>query len=232
MREAFERPLLTLIKVGSVNDTPAPAPTATVVAPLDWSGDNENGYIAKIDGVPLYQVEVLACEGRNKGEYLYSPNRLLPPEYCFLGCLGDADVRSETIDDAKAQCAADYSNGGSATLKQILADALAIVRAAGYRVSKPRKPKTFKRGKARAGPTFVCRFSDNTVTRMSTFTSLEKLDWDRGTRLSQAAWEARWRAREQRPYWVVAPAPPAIIAAHFEQDGVVLAHYPNGGRAP
>ena len=67
-----------------------------------------------------------------------------------------------------------------------LIEAIKTVRAAGYRVSKPRKPKIFKRGKDRVGPTFVAEFADDVITRMSTFTSLEKLDWGRGERLSQA----------------------------------------------
>src|SRR5262249_33898572 len=113
-----------------------------------------------------------------------------------------------------------------------LIEALATVKAAGYRVSKPRKPKIFKRDKDRVGPTFVCTFSDGTTTRMSVFTSLKKLDWERGERLSQAAYQSRWRMRERkrRPYLVnppVAPIPPAIISAHFEQDGVVLAQRNN-----
>jgi hypothetical protein len=115
-----------------------------------------------------------------------------------------------------------------------LIEALATVRAAGYRVSKPRKQKNLKRGKDRVGPTFIAEFADGTVTRMSVFTPLEKLDWNRGERLSQAAWEARWRARERkqrRPHWIVAPVPPAIVSARFEQDGVVLACRPDSGAA-
>jgi hypothetical protein len=232
MRKVSEKPLLTLIEAGGMNDAPFPAPAATVVVTLDWNGDNENGYIGKINGVPLYQVQVLACKGRNKGRYLYFPKRLLPPAYCSLCCLGRDDVPSpETADEAKAQCAADYSNGGSAALQEILNDALATVRAAGYRVSKPRKPKVFKQGKNRVGPTFVAEFADGTMTRMSVFCSLEKLDWDRGERLSQAAYQSRWR-RQQRiytPYPIVEPVPPAIVATHFEQDGVVLARRPDNG---
>jgi hypothetical protein len=145
MRKTSEKPLLTFIAAGVVNNTPVPASSATMDEP---------------------------------------------------------DVRQQ--------------------MRLILA--LATVKMAGYRVSKPRKPKTFKRGKNRVGPTFVCEFADGEITRMSVSTSLEKLDWDRGTRLSQAAWEARWRARErkqQRPYWTlfVAPVPPAIVAAYFERDG-------------
>ena len=130
-----------------------------------------------------------------------------------------------------------------------IAEALVVVKAAGYRVSKPRKPKIFKRGKDRVGPTFVAEISDGTITRMSTFTSIEieKLDWERGERLSQAAWQSRWRTRMLAQYreqngglrltrWqyrepainLVAPVPPAIIAAHFEQDGKVLAQRTNG----
>jgi hypothetical protein len=57
-----------------------------------------------------------------------------------------------------------------------LEQALSTVRAAGYRVSKPRALKR----KDRVGPTFVAIFTDGTVTRMSTYTSLEKLDVERG----------------------------------------------------
>jgi hypothetical protein len=107
--------------------------------------------------------------------------------------------------------------------------AIATLKMAGYRVVKPRKPKTFKRGKDRVGPTFVCEFSDGTITRMTTFTPLDKLDWARGERLAQAAWRSRWR-RQQRiytPYPVVEPVPPAIVEAHFEeQDGTMLARRP------
>jgi len=99
-----------------------------------------------------------------------------------------------------------------------LIEALRMVKAAGYRVSKPRKSKIFRRGKDRVGPTFVARFIDGTTTRMSTFTSLKKLDWERGERLSRAAYRSRFRTHND---------PPAIIAAHFEQDGVVLAQRGN-----
>jgi hypothetical protein len=109
--------------------------------------------------------------------------------------------------------------------------AIVLVKAAGYRVVRPRKPKIFKRGKTRVGPTFQATFADGVTTRMSVFCSPENLDWGRGVRLSIAAYQSRWRTRErkqQRPYWLPAPAPPAIVACHFEQDGVVLAQR-NGG---
>jgi DNA-binding transcriptional regulator YdaS (Cro superfamily) len=108
-------------------------------------------------------------------------------------------------------------------------EAIAFIKAAGYRVSKPRTSKRPK-PKDRVGPTFVAEFADGTVTRMSTFTSLEKLDWERGERLSQAAYQSRWRVRQrkQHPNLVdsIAPVPPAIISARFEQDGKVLGARP------
>jgi transcriptional regulator with XRE-family HTH domain len=99
-----------------------------------------------------------------------------------------------------------------------LDEALAIVKAAGYRVTKPRtKPKSPEH-KTRVGPTCVIEFDDGVVTRMSTWcASDEKLDWDRGVRLAQAAYQSRTRR-----------SPPAIIAARFERDGQVLARR-NGG---
>ena len=101
-----------------------------------------------------------------------------------------------------------------------LIQALATVRAAGYRVSKPRKSKTFKRGKDHVGPTFVAEFADGEVTRMTTCCSPENLDWKRGERLSQAAYQSRRQTHD---------APPAIISAWFEQDGEVLARRPDNG---
>jgi hypothetical protein len=114
--------------------------------------------------------------------------------------------------------------------------AIKTLRTAGYRISKPRKPKVFKRGKDRVGPTFVCTFADGVTTRMSVFTPLDNLDWARGVHLSEAAWSSRWRAHRRTfrsgTTGPVAPVPPVITAAHFEQDGAVLAHYPNGRRTP
>jgi hypothetical protein len=108
-----------------------------------------------------------------------------------------------------------------------LAEAIAMVKAAGYRVSKPRTLKQPKH-KDRVGPTFVATFADGAVTRMSTFTSLTNLDCARGVRLSQAAYQSRWRTRERVHHaGFVAPLTtlPAIVSAHFEQDGKVLAQY-------
>jgi len=64
-------------------------------------------------------------------------------------------------------------------------------------------------------PTFVAHFADGQITRMTTYTSLAKLDMKRGVRLSRHAYSSRARK-----------GPPAILAAHFEStDGEVLAEY-------
>ena len=125
-----------------------------------------------------------------------------------------------TADETKATC-----NSGHVTDQKNLDRALTIVKAAGYRVSKPKTPKR----KNCIGPTFVAEFADGAITRMSTFTSLENLDWGRGERLSQAAYQSRWRTRERvhrrGTIALFAPAPPPIIAAHFERDAEVLESY-------
>ena len=112
-----------------------------------------------------------------------------------------------------------------------LAKAIAMVKSAGYRITRAKASK-IPRPKKRVGPSFVAKFADGTTTRMSVFTSLKKLDWDRGVRLSQAAYQSRWRAQYRKRYGeaypVDPPIPPAIVATHFEQDGVVLAQR-NGG---
>jgi hypothetical protein len=110
-----------------------------------------------------------------------------------------------------------------------LAKAIAMVKAAGYRIGRASK---IPRPKKRVGPTFIAEFADGTTTRMSVFTSLTKLDWSRGIRLAEQAWEARWRRRARFPgggLSLLAPVPPAIIAARFEQDGVVLARRQDDG---
>ena len=91
----------------------------------------------------------------------------------------------------------------------VLKLALATVRTAGYRVSKPRAPKA----KYRPPPVFVARFADGQVTRMSCYClSDEALDWGRGQRLSIAAWEQRQR-------WPDESIAPPIIECWFERDG-------------
>jgi hypothetical protein len=122
-----------------------------------------------------------------------------------------------------------------------LEEALKVVKLAGFRVSKPRA----SRKKDRVGPTFVARFADGQVTRMSCYCdSDEKLDWQRGERLSIAAHVSR------RRYLIPAPlrdavfrmkhdslmdptrlaaycarrfeTTPAILECWFERDGVQL----------
>jgi hypothetical protein len=111
-----------------------------------------------------------------------------------------------------------------------LDEALTLVKAAGYRVSKP-KSKPAAKPKSRIGPVFVAKFIDGVVTRMTTFTPLDQLDWDRGVRLSQAAYRSRWRTQQRicTPYPIAEPVPPAIVSMHFERDGVVLARRPDSG---
>ena len=66
-----------------------------------------------------------------------------------------------------------------------------------------------------SGPTFVARFADGQTTRMSTHTTLDKLDVKRGVRLSRHAYSSRTKKE-----------PPAILEAHFESaDGEILAEY-------
>jgi len=110
-----------------------------------------------------------------------------------------------------------------------LDEALAIVKSAGYRVSTP-KLKSKPKRKDRVGPTIVVEFVDGVITRMTVFTSFEQLDWERGMRLSIAAWQSRWRARHLKQTGslvnVVAPVPPAVVSARFEQDGKILGARP------
>jgi hypothetical protein len=115
-----------------------------------------------------------------------------------------------------------------------LDEAIGLVKAAGYRVSKPKaKAKPNRKTKDRVGPTIECRFSDGVVTRMSVCCSPTDLNWTRGERLAQAAWKSRWRTQHRiyTPYPVAEPVPPPIIAMHFEQDGVVLAQRNRGNES-
>jgi hypothetical protein len=87
--------------------------------------------------------------------------------------------------------------------------ALQIVKAAGYRVSKPKPRKLTSRG-----PTCVVRFADGALCRMTTHCRDDALDWDRGLYLCKAAWSSR----RDLP---MAQAP-QVVSAHFERDGNVL----------
>jgi hypothetical protein len=111
-----------------------------------------------------------------------------------------------------------------------LTKAIAMVKAAGYRIGRAKASK-IPRPKKRVGPSFIAVFADGTTVRMSVFTSLTKLDWSRGIRLAEQAWGSRWRRHARFPgrgLSLLAPVPPAIIAARFEQDGVVLARRDSG----
>ena len=64
------------------------------------------------------------------------------------------------------------------------------------------------------GPTFVCEFSDGTITRMTTHCP-KGLDLVRGIKLSHAAYTSRLKK-----------APPDILSGRFEDDhGAVLEAY-------
>jgi hypothetical protein len=63
-------------------------------------------------------------------------------------------------------------------------------------------------------PTFIAKFADGEITRMTTHCSPDKPDVERGVRLSQHAYRSRTR-RE----------PPAIIGAWVESEGETVAAY-------
>ncbi len=90
-----------------------------------------------------------------------------------------------------------------------LAHALQLVRAAGYRVTKPKPRKLTSRG-----PTCVVRFADGTLCRMTTHCRDDALDYERGIKLCTAAWSTR----QALP---MAQAP-SVVSAHFERDGIML----------
>jgi hypothetical protein len=105
--------------------------------------------------------------------------------------------------------------------KPTLDDALAVVKAAGYRVRKLSAPKR----KNQVGPTCAVAFSDGTTVRMTTSTSLEKLDWSRGERLARQAWASRHKVPLDLDSAELAKIAPAISACCFEQGDKVLAQY-------
>lgn len=96
--------------------------------------------------------------------------------------------------------------------------AIATLKLAGYRVTKI-KAKVVK---DRVGPTFVATFADGQVTRMSTYTSLAKLDVDRALRLARHAYASRHHFPAEVSLDVGCPP---IREGYFEQDGEILAMY-------
>ena len=90
-----------------------------------------------------------------------------------------------------------------------LDQALAIVKSAGYRVTKPKQRKlTFR------GPTCVVTFADGNTCRMTTHCHDTALDWERGIKLCKAAWSTRRALPMEQA--------PQVISAHFERDGNIL----------
>ena len=87
--------------------------------------------------------------------------------------------------------------------------ALQLVKAAGYRVTKPKSRKLTSRG-----PTCVVRFADGVLCRMTTHCRDDALDYERGIRLCQAAWSTRLALPMAQA--------PQVISAHFERHGNVL----------
>ena len=64
-------------------------------------------------------------------------------------------------------------------------------------------------------PTFVCKFSDGVVTKMTTHCTPENLDLQRGIVLAHVAYRSRTGKK-----------PPPIAGARFQTlDGVVLREY-------
>lgn len=92
-----------------------------------------------------------------------------------------------------------------------LTDAIELVKACGYSVTKAkaRKPKT--KGK---GPTCVVLFADGTKTRMTTHCPGDVLDYGRGERIARVAWSSRHKTTIENS--------PPISSISFERDGVVL----------
>jgi hypothetical protein len=67
-----------------------------------------------------------------------------------------------------------------------------------------------------ASPTFVCRFSDGVVTRMTTHCAANNLDLRRGIVLSRVAYQSRTKGKH----------PPSIVGAYFQTlGGDVLCEY-------
>jgi hypothetical protein len=87
--------------------------------------------------------------------------------------------------------------------------ALQLVKAAGYRVTKPKPRKLTSRG-----PTCVVRFADGVLCRMTTHCRDDALDWESGVRLCKAAWSTRQALPMEQA--------PTVVSAHFERDGAIL----------
>jgi hypothetical protein len=96
-----------------------------------------------------------------------------------------------------------------ATSTLSLDQALQLVKAAGYRVTRPKPRK-----RNHVGPTCVVTFADGTLCRMTTHSDDHDLDWDRGIGLCKAAWSTRRALPMEQA--------PEIVSAHFERNGNIL----------
>lgn len=121
--------------------------------------------------------------------------------------------------------------------------AVALLKAAGFRISKPKA----KQPKGRVGPSFEAAFADGQTVRMTVFSDVHKLDWERGRRIAVAAWRARMWQLMVAPLYSQASTmtekeyeyeaalarlvaelpeqeltPPRVVSLRFERDGKVL----------
>lgn len=88
-----------------------------------------------------------------------------------------------------------------------LEQALAIVRANGFRATKIKQKKL-----ARVGPTCVVRFADGEVYRMTTYCRDDNLDFARGVRLCVIARQSRHKH----------DCVPPVAHVAFERDGQII----------
>jgi len=101
-----------------------------------------------------------------------------------------------------------------------------------------RSRKVNSKTKSCVGPTIVVRFIDGVTVRMTVFTSVARLDWERGLCLAREAYASRVRRTRPRlvmprlsslehleQFLAARSVPievPPIAAARFEQDGKTL----------
>ena len=91
-----------------------------------------------------------------------------------------------------------------------LEEAIKMVKAAGYRVTKPAEKKH-----RTVGPTFEARWSDGIITRMSIYTTDENLDVGRAVRVSAAAYDSRTKGLGLA----------RLESGHFDRAGQIIKTY-------
>jgi hypothetical protein len=71
---------------------------------------------------------------------------------------------------------------------------------------------------------FVATFADGEETRMSVYRDGEKLDWERGRRIANAAWQSRNRQRRYEEFLMTIQdrMPPEIVSCHFEEGNEII----------